>query len=243
MTRLLSTRGLLHSASTPLATLATALRVRATASGLVSGISDRAVGHWLAGSGRRWGQMPRASESTARIRFGHRIPLTRIAGCTTVLVVAASAAACRPAASEPSEPLIPTSAGVVADLEQLPNKGRTFAYRLESGVTVEIDLAEADVIGAPGGPGVGNLLLAGRKATGQAWVIGLPLNSSVDSPPGCFRLIATGVGSGRWIDMSNGLRLMKSEDFDPGSVGDERYTVERFAFCLNAKGEVISYGI
>jgi hypothetical protein len=187
--------------------------------------------------------MPSAWDSAARIRFGHRIPLSRIAGCAAMLVVAASAAACRPNSGERTERLVPTTAGVVMEVRQLPNKGRTFSYRLESGGIVEIDLAEADVIGAPGGAGVGNLLLTGRKASGQAWLIGLPLNSSVDSPPGCFRLIATGVGSGRWIDMSNGLRLMKSEDFDPGSVKDERYTVERFAFCLNAKGEVSSYDI
>ena len=153
----------------------------------------------------------------------------------------ASASACGPATSEARESLIPTSAGVVAELEQVPNKGRTFSYRLESGAAVEIDLAEADIIGAPGGAGVGWLLLSGTKASGQAWIIGLPSDPVVSSHPGCFRLEATGMGHDRWIDMSNGLRLKKAQDFDPGSVKDERYAVDRFAFCVNSKGEVTSY--
>ena len=56
-------------------------------------------------------------------------------------------------------------------------------------------------------------------------------------------LIATGIGVDGWIDMSNGLRLKKAADFDPGTTKDERYATERFAFCVNSRGEVTSYGI
>lgn len=140
------------------------------------------------------------------------------------------------------EPLTPTTIGVVAEVEQLEGRGRTFAYRLETGEVIEIDHATADILGAPGGAGEGNLLLSGTEQSGRTWLIGLPLDEP-GRPPGCFRLIATGVGVDGWIDMSNGLRLKKATDFDPGSTKDERYATERFAFCVNNRGEVTSYGI
>lgn len=158
-----------------------------------------------------------------------------------ILLVALGAAGCLPAATP--EPLVPTVAGVVAEVEQLPGRGRTFAYRLETGEVVEIDHESALILGAPGGAGVGNLLLTGTNRLGRTWLIGLPLNPVVESHPGCFRLIATGIGVDGSIDMSNGLRLKKAADFDPGATKDERYATDRFAFCVNSRGEVTSYGI
>jgi hypothetical protein len=173
--------------------------------------------------------------------------IQRLFRAAAILAFLASASACRPGASEPSEALVPTSVGVVVELEQLPTKGRTFAYRLESGATVEIDLAEADVISPPGGAGVGWLLLSGTKASGQAWIIALPSDPVAESHPGCFRLTATGIGNGAFIDMSNGLRLRKAQDFEaeipPDLASAERYETERFSFCLNSNGEVSSYSV
>jgi len=97
-------------------------------------------------------------------------------------------------------------------------------------------------VGAPGGPGPGNLLLSGVDRSGRTWLIGLPFDE-VGRPAGCFRLFATGIGVDGWIDMSNGLRLRKAADFDPGTTKDERYATEQSAFCVNSRGEVTSYGI
>lgn len=178
---------------------------------------------------QRWGRVPRAAGVVRR-------PVAISAIVATVLGVTGCATASR-------ELLVPTAIGVVAEVEQVPNQGRTFLYHLETGEFVEIDHGTADILGGPGGPGEGNLLLSGTGSSGRTWLLGLPLTEESGRPRGCFRLIDTGIGVDGWIEMSNGLRLKKAAGFDPGSATDESYAVERFAFCVNAKGEVTSYGI
>jgi len=137
------------------------------------------------------------------------------------------------------EVLTPTSVGVVQRIERLA--GRSVAYHLVTGDVVEVDLATAD-LSPDGGAGEGSLLLTGRHDSGQTWLIGLYRNDAADVPRGCFQLLATGTGTGNWIDFSNGLRLRKAPDFDPGPVSDDRYNLERVTFCISERGEVMSYG-
>jgi len=162
----------------------------------------------------------------------------RPAGRCLILLAALAAAGCLPAARP--EPLVPTVAGVVAEVEQLG--GARVAYRLETGEVVEIDFNKDEVPEGTRGATQGDLLLSGTRQSGRTWLIGLPFDE-IGRPPGCFRLFATGVGGNGWIDMSNGLRLRKAADFDPGTTKDERYATEQSAFCVNSRGEVTSYGI
>lgn len=169
----------------------------------------------------------------------------RLAWSTALLLVAVILSGC---VVSKQEPLVPSIVGVVEEVEQLAGRGRTFSYRLEEGEVVEIDLATAEILGGPGGPGEGNLLLTGTNPSGRTWVLGLPRHPVVESHPGCFRLEGTGIGVDGWVDLSNGLRLKKAADFeaenlDPDLASDERYVMERFAFCLNSRGEVTSYGV
>ncbi len=142
---------------------------------------------------------------------------------------------------------MPTTIGVVVEVVQLPN-GRSFAYHLESGEVIEIDFEATDVPEGTRSAVQGDLLLSGTGRSGRTWVVGLPLDPMVEAHPSCFRLVATGIGVDGWIDMSNGLRLKKAADFKAESLGEEltaqeRYVMERYAFCLDGHGEVTSYGI
>jgi hypothetical protein len=137
------------------------------------------------------------------------------------------------------EVVAPTTIGVVTGLERLA--GRTVAYHLESGEVVRIDLASTKVL-SPGEPGEGYLLLSGTEASDRTWIVGLFPYVAADAPPGCFRLAATGTGSDGWIDLSIGVRLRKASNFDPGPISNDKYVMERMSFCVNAKGEVLSYG-
>lgn len=73
-------------------------------------------------------------------------------------------------------------------------------------------------------------------------LVALYPNTAVDVPPGCFQLLATGVGHDDSIDFSNGLRLRKAPTFDPGPVSNDQYNLERVTFCISERGEVLSYG-
>jgi hypothetical protein len=137
------------------------------------------------------------------------------------------------------EVLVPATVGVVTEVERLA--GRSVAYHVASGEVAEVDLVTADLT-PEGGAGEGMLLLTGTRGSGRTWLIALYPNTAADVPPGCFQLVATGVGSGGSIDFSNGLRLPKAPNFDPGSVANDQYNLERVAFCINERGEVLSYG-
>lgn len=155
-----------------------------------------------------------------------------------IILVALGSAGCLPAATP--EPLVPTVAGVVAEVEQLA--GARVAYRLETGEVVEIDFDKDEVPEGTRSAVQGDLFLSGTNRSGRTWLIGL-YPSPVETRPGCFVLEATGIGIDGSIEMSNGLRLKKAADFDPGSAKDERYATERSAFCVDSRGEVTSYGI
>jgi hypothetical protein len=137
-----------------------------------------------------------------------------------------------------AEVLTPTTAGVVTKVARLA--GRNVAYYLTSGQVVEVDLATADL--TRGDAGEGMLLLTGTEGGGRTWLEGLYRNTAADVPGGCFQLMTTGVGNGDSIDFSNGLRLRKAPDFDPGPASNDRYEFERVSFCINHRGEVLSYG-
>lgn len=138
-----------------------------------------------------------------------------------------------------AEVLTPTTVGVATDVERLA--GRSVAYHLASGEVAEVDLATADLT-PEGGAGEGMLLLTGTRASGRTWLIALYPNTAADVPPGCFQLLATGVGNGDSIDFSSGLRLPKAPNFDPGPVANDHYNFEQVAFCISELGEVLSYG-
>lgn len=137
------------------------------------------------------------------------------------------------------ETLMPTTVGVVTTVERLAD--RTVAYHLSSGKVLEVDLAAVNVL-APGEPGEGYLLLSGAESSGRTWIAGLFPNVAADVPPGCFHLAGTGIGDDGWIDLSIGVRLRKASNFDPGSISNDRYVMERVSFCINGNGEVLSYG-
>jgi hypothetical protein len=134
----------------------------------------------------------------------------------------------------------PTVVGVVASAERQPDQ--RLDYRLTSGVVVTVDPVTADIVQPDGGPGVGWLFLSGPEPSGRLRVVGVPPYEAADVPSGCFQLVATGVGHSGAIDLSIGFRLPKSARFDPGPISNERYVLERAAFCINSSGEVLSYG-
>jgi hypothetical protein len=135
---------------------------------------------------------------------------------------------------------VPTVIGVVASAERRADQ--RLEYRLTSGVVVTVDPATADIVQPDGGPGVGWLYLSGPDPSGRLRVVGVPPYEAADAPSGCFQLVATGVGRSGAIDLSIGFRLPKSARFDPGPISNERYVLERAAFCINSSGEVLSYG-
>ena len=139
------------------------------------------------------------------------------------------------------EVLTPTTIGVVTGVERLSD--RIVAYHLTSGQVVDIDLTTADLTRGPaGGAGEGMLLLVGTERGDRTWLLGLYPNTAADVPKGCFQLLATGIGHDDSIDFSNGLRLPKASGFDPGPASNDRYELERVSFCINDRGEVLSYG-
>ena len=136
--------------------------------------------------------------------------------------------------------LAPTTVGVVAGIDRLA--GNAVDYHLSSGATVKVDFATARILLPDGGPSEGDLLLSGIEPAGRMWVAGLKPNDSADVPPGCYQLLDTGIGTDGFIDLSIGVRLPKAPEFDPGPVSNERYDLERVTFCVNERGEVLSYG-
>lgn len=159
-----------------------------------------------------------------------------IARAIATILLATALAGCF---SANREDLVPTTVGVVTEVERLA--GRSVAYHLASGEVAEVDLASADLT-PDGGAGEGMLLLTGTRGSGRTWLIALYPNTAADVPPGCFQLLATGVGNGDSIDFSNGLRLSKAPNFDPGPAANDQYNLERVTFCIGERGEVLSYG-
>lgn len=149
-------------------------------------------------------------------------------------------AGCFGSASAP--PRTPDAIGVVATTDWIPNAGRTATFELDSGSRVEIDLASAHLLLGEGAPGTGDLLVTGIDASGARWLFGLARVERKDLPPRCYRLQSAGIGHDGSIDMAIGVRLPKSPDFDPGPIRNDQYTTETYGFCLNSRGEVISYG-
>jgi hypothetical protein len=139
----------------------------------------------------------------------------------------------------PEYPL-PSVFGARHDAERRADQ--SIDYRLTSGVVVIVDLATADIVQPDGGPGAGWLFLSGPERSGRLRVVGIPPYEAADVPSGCFQLVATGVGRGGAIDLSIGFRLPKAAGFDPGPISNDRYVMERAAFCLSSSGEVMSYG-
>lgn len=138
------------------------------------------------------------------------------------------------------EGLTPTVAGVVSGFDRLA--GQKAEFHLSSGEVVDVDLGTVRFISPDGGPRLGDLLLSGTDALGRTWIVGLYPYEAADAPPGCFRLLATGVGVDGSIDLSIGVRLRKAPSFDPGPVSNDRYHFDGVSFCVNGTGEVLSYG-
>lgn len=159
-----------------------------------------------------------------------------VAAVGLALLVAGSIVGC--SSARPGR--VPTTIGVVTSVVQVT--GRTYAYHLDTGQVVNVDLSIARVLLPDGGPGVGYLFLSGTEPSGQTWVAGLYPYAAADVPPGCFQLVATGIGHDGSIDLSIGIRLLKASNFDPGPISDDRYVMDRASFCIGADGAVLSYG-
>jgi hypothetical protein len=136
---------------------------------------------------------------------------------------------------------IPTTIGVVTRVDQVPRAGQALDVQLDTGAQVTLDLASANVLAGVPAVGVDTLLITGSDASGL-WLLDVPRKDRPDLPPGCFQLLTTGIGHDGWIDMVIGVRLQKSAAFDPGPVSNDQYETETYGFCLDKRGEVISYG-
>ena len=109
---------------------------------------------------------------------------------------------------------------------------------LSDGATAEIASQKTILLG--GEPIVGELLLAGTDPDGRQWVAGVPASSFVNLPD-CFWLASRGRDAGDWIETTAGFRLAKAPGFDPGITDGQEYALPLGGFCLNEKGEVMSY--
>lgn len=140
--------------------------------------------------------------------------------------------------------LTPEIAGVVVDIAGTNSAAR---FQLSNGEEYTIDITNAAVVAYGGGPpDIGDLLLGGTGPDGP-WVARLFSDAVAGGEAGCFRLDGEGTDRGAWIETDAGFRLPKAPGFDPGleSEGDgERYvTAADRKFCLNADGQVTSFGL
>ena len=135
-----------------------------------------------------------------------------------------------------SPPGAPSVAGVVVEVARLPDGGVT--YGLQNGESVEIPSQKRVLLG--GEPLVGELLLAGSEPDGSQWVAGVSQSPNANDS-GCFWLTSNGKDVADQIETTDGIRLRKASDFDPGLAKGGDYSSPRGYFCLNEKGEVSSY--
>jgi hypothetical protein len=144
--------------------------------------------------------------------------------------------ACQPAVSIPASLYTPEVAGVVSAVT--PGTGRTSTFTLTDGTVVTIDGARSSVVKGSGNASVGDLLLTDHTT---AWMSSLRIDTNADAPPGCFDLPNSGVDDGDYIKFTNGLRLRRAADFDPGRAQNGVYQIPQVGFCVNSSGAVTKY--
>jgi hypothetical protein len=148
--------------------------------------------------------------------------------------------ACQPALPIPATLHTPEVVGVVAAVT--PGADRITTFALSDGATVTIDGAKSTVIKGSGNGSIGDLLLTDQASS---WMSSLRVNSNADAPAGCFDLPNGGVDDGDYIKFTNGLRLRKAADFDPGIARQSTnglYDYPQVTFCVDSTGSVASYG-
>lgn len=149
--------------------------------------------------------------------------------------------ACQTPVPIPATLYTPEVAGIVTAVT--PGPARIRMYTMTDGTVVTIDGAKATEIKGSGNASVGDLLLTDHTST---WLSSLRTASPGVAPAGCFYLPAAGVDDGDHIKFTNGLRLPKAAQFDPGlghaTPGGE-YGIPEFAFCVDASGAVTKYGV
>lgn len=139
----------------------------------------------------------------------------------------------------------PEVAGVVVSREG--GAGGIARWELANGQEYTIDMTDmAVVVYGSVSPNVGDLLLGGSGPDGP-WVARLFSDAIAGGEAGCFRLDGQGTDRGAWIETDAGFRLPKAPGFDPGLEQEregERYTnaADR-KFCVNADGQVTSFGL
>jgi len=144
----------------------------------------------------------------------------------------------------PDDVRTPSLAAVVVETDDRPSSVRR--YRLAGGQEVEVDLSNAE-LGPDGAPDKGDLLLMGSGPDQRTWLIPVPLDP-YGSDPGCF--FAPWLGRDATdpsIDLvMNGvpfaLRLNKAAEFTSSDNRSGVYAVWRTHFCLDASGQLVSYG-
>lgn len=61
------------------------------------------------------------------------------------------------------------------------------------------------------------------------------------APAGCFDLPNSGVDDGDYIKFTNGLRLKKGTNFDPGRAQNGIYQIPQVGVCVDSSGAVTKY--
>jgi len=148
--------------------------------------------------------------------------------------------ACQPAVPIPATLYTPDIAGIVTVVA--PGNGRIIMFTLADGTVVTIDGAKSTVIKGSGNASIGDLLLTDHTFT---WMSSLRISGNIDALAGCFELRNSGVDDGDYIKFTNGLRLRKASDFDPGIAHESKnglYDYPQAAFCVDAAGVATSYG-